>query len=149
MATTGRIKVLLDRFRKPAVIDVIGIGAGVVDRLREMGYDDLVVPFNAAERTDFKDQSGLLGMVNKRAAVWWHMRELLDPSSGHAVALPPDDELIGDLTAPRSRPVSGGKIMVESKGDIRVRLGRSTDAGDAVVMAFWADSEAGEPAMLW
>ena len=53
---------------------------------------------------------------------------------------PPDDELIGDLTAPKWRPVAGGpkasaKIRIESKEDIRKRLGRSTDAGDAVVQA--------------
>lgn len=149
MATTGRIKVMLDRFKKPAVIDVIGIGAGVVHRLQEMGYDQYVIPFTANERTDFLDRSGLIGFVNKRAAIWWNMRELLDPASGEDIALPPDDELIGDLTAPRSRQVSGGKIMVESKGDIRVRLGRSTDAGDAVLMSFWADSEAGEPVAVW
>jgi len=71
-----------------------------------------------------------------RAAAWWHLREMLDPAHGHAVALPPDDTLTGDLTAPHWKVQSGGKILIESKDDIRKRLRRSTDAGDAVVQAF-------------
>ncbi|HIP95826.1 MAG TPA: hypothetical protein EYH32_01280 [Anaerolineae bacterium] len=135
MDAAGRIAGVLRGHGGRAVVDVIGIGAGVVDRLREQGFD--VVAFNAAERTDVTDRSGELGFVNKRAAAWWHLRELLDPSSGAGIALPPDDELIGDLTAPRWKVVSGGKIQIESKDDIRKRLGRSTDVGDAAVMAFW------------
>ncbi len=61
---------------------------------------------------------------------------MLDPAHGHAVALPPDDTLTGDLTAPHWKVQSGGKILIESKDDIRKRLRRSTDAGDAVVQAF-------------
>ncbi len=45
--------------------------------------------------------------------------------------------LTGDLTAPRWCVSSGGKVLLESKDDMRKRLGRSTDDGDAVVMAFW------------
>jgi hypothetical protein len=71
------------------------------------------------------------------------MRELLDPATGEPVALPPDDLLIGDLTAPHWRVLSGGRIQVESKDDLRKRLGRSTDTGDAVVQAFWSRSRVG------
>lgn len=74
---------------------------------------------------------------NCRSGAWWAMREWLDPSKGHDVALPPEDLLIGDLTAPHWKVKSGGKIQVESKDEIKLRLGRSTDDGDAVVMAFW------------
>ena len=52
-----------------------------------------------------------------------------------SLALPPDDLLIGDLVAPRYSVTSTGKIQVESKDEIRKRLGRSTDSGDAVVQA--------------
>ena len=52
------------------------------------------------------------------------------------LALPPDPELLADLTAPRYElRVSG--VAVESKEDIRDRIGRSTDAGDAVGLACW------------
>lgn len=141
MDLTGRIKGLLDAGRKTkatAVIDVIGIGAGAVDRLREMEY--AVLAFNAAAGTDLTDSSGEIGFANLRAAGWWHMRELLDPANGHEVALPPDDELTGDLTAPKiKRVLSSGKLLIEGKDEIRKRLGRSTNAGDAVMMVLALD----------
>jgi hypothetical protein len=143
MATTGRVRGILDAWgARPghrdarASVDVIGIGAGVVDRLRELRLP--VEAFNASEGTKRKDSSGELGFTNVRSAAWWAMRELLDPASGEPVALPPDDLLIGDLTAPHWRVLSGGRIQVESKDDIRKRLGRSTDSGDAVVQAYWS-----------
>jgi hypothetical protein len=82
-----------------AVVDVIGIGAGVVDQLREDGRE--CEPFNAAAGSRLKDASGELGFTNTRSAAWWRMRELLDPDSDRTIALPPDDRLVGDLTAPK------------------------------------------------
>jgi hypothetical protein len=102
--------------------------------LREQHFD--IEGFNASEGTKERDKSGEIGFVNKRAAAWWALRELLDPAGDGEIALPPDDELTGDLTAPQWTVQSGGRILIESKDDIRKRLGRSTDAGDAVVMAF-------------
>lgn len=136
MQTTGRVIgiVTVAPERRP-VVDVIGIGAGVVDRLREQGIT--VEAFNASEGTDRRDHSGELGFTNTRSAAWWNLRELLDPAYGADLALPPDDRLTGDLTAPRWRVMSGGRIQVESKDEIRKRLGRSTDDGDAVVQAAW------------
>lgn len=122
-----------------AVIDVVGLGAGPVDRLREQGA--AVLAFSAGAKTDAKDATGEQGFVNLRSAAWWHLRELLDPGSRVAppVRLPPDDMLIGDLTAPKWRTTSFGKIEVESKDSIAKRIGRSTDRGDAVMQAFAAD----------
>lgn len=139
MATTGYVAGVLNAHGGRAVVDVIGIGAGVVDRLREQKLN--VVAFNASEGTDRKDRSGELGFTNKRSAAWWNLREMLDPSNGDCVALPPDDLLTGDLTAPHWRVMSGGRIQVEAKEDIKERIGRSTDDGDATVQAFWSDSK--------
>ena len=156
METTGTVAGILKAHGGRAVVDVIGIGAGVVDRLREQrealtpvredADDDLIeatpeiIAFNASERTDATDKPGVLGFVNKRSAAWWNLRELLDPASGSQIALPPDDLLTGDLTAPHWRVMSGGKIQIEGKDEIKKRLGRSTDDGDAVMMAFWEES---------
>ena len=71
------------------------------------------------------------------------MRELLDPESGANVMLPPTDNLTGDLCAPTWGVTSSGKIKLESKDDIKKRIGRSTDHGDTVVQAFWK-GEAGK-----
>jgi len=141
MQTTGRVRAALanpDHAGMLPVVDVIGIGAGVVDRLREQGIT--VEGFNASEKTKRRDATREMGFTNCRSAAWWNMREMLDPSRGLEVALPPDDKLTGDLTAPHWRVVSGGNVQVESKDDIKKRLGRSPDDGDSAVMAFWPQS---------
>lgn len=139
MQTAGRVKGVLDAHPKmQAVVDVIGIGAGVVDRLREQGYQ--VQAFNASEGTKRRDRSNEMGFTNCRSAAWWNTREMLDPANGENIALPLDDRLTGDLLAPHWRVVSGGRIQVESKDDIHKRIGRSTDDGDAVVQALWPQS---------
>ncbi len=146
METTGKIVGILNANPKArAMVDGIGIGAGVVARLKELRQN--VVSFVAGTRADLVgpdgslapalDRSGELQFINKRSHGWWNLRELLDPSNEFDIALPPDDMLIGDLTAPKWKVQSGGKIQVESKDDIRERIGRSTDAGDAVMQAFY------------
>lgn len=139
MTTTGNVMAILEgEPERTAIVDVIGIGAGVFDRLREQGAK--VQAFNAAASSYRRDKTGEMGFANTRSAAWWNLRELLDPSAGSDVCLPPDDNLIGDLTAPKSGEVlSGGKIKIESKKDIKKRIGRSTDQGDAVVQAFWTE----------
>lgn len=118
----------------PAIIDIIGIGAGVVHRLREIGYN--AQGFNAAKTTGLRDKTGELGFANWRSAGWWLLREMLEPGSGFNVCLPPDNEetnLIGDLTAPRYTITSKSEILIESKDLIRKRIRRSTDYADAVI----------------
>jgi len=136
MRTADQVRRVLVKYRShDAIIDVIGLGAGVVDRLRQQGMR--VTAFNASEKSEKLDSSGELGFSNKRSAAWWNLREMLDPTSEARVALPDDDELIGDLAAPHWREMSGGRVQVESKREIIKRLGRSPDCGDAVVMAFY------------
>lgn len=143
MSTVGKVKAFLEAHGGTARIDVIGIGAGVVSRLRELQSEIRanweVEPFHAAESASGKDQSGEMGFVNKRAEAWWQMRERLDPANGSQAALPPDDKLTGDLVAPRYKITSRGLYQIEAKDEIRKRLGRSTDTGDAVVMAFYQE----------
>lgn len=72
---------------------------------------------------------------NLRAEMWWQFREALDPASVENIALPPDERLVAELTAPRWKPKADA-IIIEDKADVRSRLGSSTDRGDAVVMAW-------------
>lgn len=116
------------------IIDSIGVGAGTLAQAKKLGLR--ASGFVASERSTRKDRTGTFGFVNKRAAAWWNLRELLDPDLGDGLSLPDDAELLGDLSAPTWREIAGGKIQIESKADIRKRLGRSTDVGDAVVMGF-------------
>jgi hypothetical protein len=139
MVTAGKAGAVQDAHGGPKlVVDADGVGAGVYDALRSEGRR--VTAFHASAATKRRDASGELGFVNMRAAAWWNMREMLDPAAELDVALPPDDRLTGDLVTPRRREVSGGRIQVESKEDIHKRLARSTDDGDAVVMAMWENA---------
>lgn len=133
----GRIAQLMARKPRRVVIDAVGLGAGPVDQLREMGFRERVVAFVGSERTEQTDRTGDVGFVNCRTAAYWHMRELLDPDGGEEIMLPPDDILTGDLTAPKWHIRSGGKIALEDKDDQIKRTGHSPDRGDAVVMAYW------------
>ena len=150
METVDRVREHVGMFTgAQAVVDAIGIGAGVVDRLRQMKREGSViadvVAFTASERSDRRDLSGSFRFRNDRAAAWWHLRELLDPARGSDVCLPYDDQLLADLTTPQWYMHQGSILTVEPKEDIRKRLGRSPDVGDACVMAFWV---AGTPLPL-
>jgi hypothetical protein len=116
----------------PVNIDVIGVGSSTYDTSRAHGLN--AVPINWASGSHAFDESGTLQFVNKRAEHWWKTREALDPKNGQEIALPPDSELLADLCAPRWESQKAG-IKIESKEDIKKRIGRSPDCGDAVVMA--------------
>ena len=116
-----------------AQVDIIGVGSSAYDSLRPV-LKDRAVPMNASESSEKTDKSGQLGFVNRRAEWWWGMREALDPASGQDIELPPDNELRADLCAPRWKLTARG-IQVEGKDEIKKRIGRSTDRGDAVVLA--------------
>lgn len=117
-----------------ANIDVIGVGASAFDFARAKGLK--VHPINFGEGSSATDKSGTLHFVNKRAECYWAFREALDPESKVKIALPPDPELEADLCAARWSAQSSG-IKIESKEEIKKRLGRSPDCADGVVLA-WA-----------
>jgi hypothetical protein len=139
MQTTGRIKGLLDADPEmTAVVDSDGIGKGVYDRLREQKAK--AEPFTAAKSAgQRRDVSGEYRFSDWRSWAWFKLREALDPSRDPDICLPDDDLLIGDLCAPKYKIESGARIKVESKDDIRKRIGRSTDDGDACVFAYSLD----------
>lgn len=123
------------------IVDAIGVGGGVVDRMRELGLP--VVAYNGAERTELK--FGELGFVNTRSAAWWQLRVLLDPDNPNAIAIPPDDSLTGELTAPTWDVQSGGNIRLEPKDRVQARIGRSPDIADGLAMAYWREPEVVKP----
>jgi hypothetical protein len=114
-------------------IDVISVGSSPYDALKKL-IGARAVPMNASEGSDAMDAPKVLGFVNQRAEWWWRTRESLDPRSGQDVALPPDPQLFSDLCAPRWKLAARG-IQIESKDEIKKRIHRSPDRGDAVVMA--------------
>jgi len=117
-------------------VDNIGVGADAETSLKNAG-----LPFetqNGSEGSQSMTRDGSFGFYNRRADMWWALREGLDPDYGLDVALPPDTQLIADLTAPTYsiRPGKPPKILIESKDEMKKRLGRSPDSGDAVVYSY-------------
>lgn len=136
----------LDEPHSIAVVDVIGIGAGVFDYLRRLKREHKIigraVAFNAAGQ-DFNltDKTGEFRFRNNRARAWWRLREMLDPSKGSNLAIPDDERLIEELVAVNYKVMTGSIIQIEPKEDIKKRIGRSTDSADALVQAFWVGAE--------
>ena len=140
MELAGELKIILGTKGLLNIDTSFGEGAGTAGRLKELdGFRRRVNCVNFAEKSERRDRSGLLEFANTRAALWWCMRELLDPANEENICLPDDPLLIGDLTAPRRKTRSDGKILIESKADIKERIGRSTDDGDACCLAFFSD----------
>lgn len=131
--TAAGLAMAMVRDGAPIHVDVIGIGASVYDHLSGAGV--LALPVNCSAASGARDKTGVFGFRNVRAELWWRMREALDPSGNCLMALPPDRGLLADLAAPRWKYLAGGKVQIEAKDDIKKRLGRSPDRGDAVVNA--------------
>lgn len=110
-----------------------GWGADAHGHLKEQRVAS--IPVNWVETSSAKTRAGSLGFLNKRAEYWWRFREALDPVNGEDIALPPDKTLAVDLATPLWHRTPGGLIKIEGKDEIRKRIGRSPDRGDAVVMA--------------
>jgi phage terminase large subunit len=108
------------------LVDVIGLGAGVVDRCRELGLP--VRGVNVGEQPAVADR-----YMRLRDELWFRAREWLD--SGKA-KLANDQALIGELTGPKYAINSLGKLKVEAKDDMKKRIGWSPDLADAFVLTF-------------
>jgi len=115
--------------RPTAYVDVIGIGAGVVDSMFE--HEAPVSEVNVSEESDTGDDK----YSNLRSQVCGQLREALDPEGEHPISLPNDPELVGELSSVKYGIDSKGRVAVESKKDMRKRLGRSPDRADAVCLA--------------
>lgn len=131
---------LLDYFGATAIIDTNGVGAGVFDKVRRRGMS--ATPLNVGNRTSMRDSSGQIEFYNLKAAATWKLREALDPSKNPTLCLPVDDKLAADLSTPRWKSMAGGKIVIEAKDEVRKRLSRSPDRGDAVILANWLNADA-------
>lgn len=123
------------RGNAPVIVDCGG-GYGGAVTLRLKDNDIPHVRFVGADGSTKHTKDGSLKFANKRAEAMWKFREELDPDQegGSVIALPPDPELRADLAAP-TYSVSARGIVIESKDELRKRLGRSTGKGDAVIMA--------------
>ena len=108
-------------------IDEVGVGAGVVDRLRELGHQVRGINVGSKARQDRT-------YLNLRAEGYFTLAERF--SSGR-ISIPSDNRLVGELAAMRyGFDAQTNRIKIESKDDMRKRNLRSPDMADALMLAF-------------
>lgn len=127
-----------------------GYGGPIYEKLIENIGSESVTAYKGAEASVRRTKDQKLGFFNKRSQACWQFREAMDPSQegGSPIALPPDPELVADLTALTFEVTPRG-IKVVSKEDVCDELGRSTDKGDAVIMAWYDGARAMTHAGIW
>lgn len=118
-------------------IDRIGVGAGLIGELRNMGSNGLhkarIVPVNVAENAHDE-----VKFANLRAQIWWEIgrinaeRRLWDLSGMENA-----DTTCAQLLAPRWSTDTKGRIIIERKDEVIKRLGRSPDNADALLLAYY------------
>ena len=117
-------------------VDACGLGGPIVDQLWSMGWSVEPVDFGAGPEYEWIAQTGqTTEFVNRRAELYWVARELLRLK---LMSIPRQYAMIWrDLQAVERKPEpsDGGRIKLESKEDVRKRIGRSPDSGDSLVIA--------------
>jgi hypothetical protein len=130
MKLSGLVSLEIQQKKPSAVlVDEVGIGAGVVDRLNQLGFGDIVYPVNNA-RTAINDKE----YYNLRAESWAKMGDWLKMGS-----IPDDRELKDDLTGVEYGFDAKNRIQLEKKEDMKSRGLASPDCADALAMTFAVD----------
>lgn len=128
MAVVGLVKVASDEVKPDAIfVDVVGIGAGVVDRLKEMGVAN-VFGAGAGERALDDDK-----YFNRRAEMFHGIKEWLSDGAD----LPKDEAIATDISSLKYTYDSKGRLKLESKDDAKKRGVRSPDLADALALTFY------------
>lgn len=151
MVVAGKVVALIRKWRPAAVnIDVGGLGAGIYDRLVELGFGRVVNAVNFGSSPLGIGPTGDELYANRRAEMWDLKRDWYDSTGG--VQVPDDDVFHADETcvswgASQTRHTSNNELVLEPKDKIRERLGFSPDLGDAAALTFavpiaegWSDN---------
>ena len=129
MQSVGRVRQHMGVHRVPINVDVIGIGSGVYDRLKELRYP--VAPYQGSQRAinpaKFK---------NRRSETWWTFREWME--EGLIDLDPADEKLAAELGSVKWGTDSSGRIYIETKDDMMARGLPSPNHADAAVMSIVA-----------
>ena len=127
MALAAAVANIIEERDPDAVFIDAGAGAGVIDRLRQLGYEVTEVPFGG--KAMFPNL-----FVNKRAEMWWAVKEWIDQGG----AIPDRTDLKQELSTPLYWYDNVGKRVLESKDEIKKRLqgGGSPDIADALALTF-------------
>lgn len=135
MQAAGWAKQVIDKDNpRRFFIDVGGVGAGVYDRLCEMGYGRIVRPINFGSAPLEPGLAEGGGPSNRRAEIWMKSRDWLEDPAG--ADIPDDDALQADACAPGYSYDSNTRLKLEKKEDMRKRGVPSPDLWDAVALTF-------------
>lgn len=128
MRLASEVALVIEAQRPDAVfVDATGVGAGVVDRLKQLGFQ--VIGIESAGKAMKADK-----FANKRAEMWFGAAEWVKEGG----CLPDDAELISELTAPTYTFDRSGRLVLESKADLKKRGLPSPDKADALALTFSA-----------
>jgi len=126
MVLAARVAQEINEWKPDKVFVDQGAGVGVIDRLRQLGYDVVEVPFGSTA-DDEKHYA------NKRAEMWCRMRDWIKAGG----CLPNDTELRDDLIGPEyGFQGVGDRIILERKEDMKARGLASPDCGDSLALTF-------------
>lgn len=142
MRTAGAVKqAMRDHYVTAAKIDYIGVGQGLVDRLKEQNDQSIgqIVGVKVSQRALTENDQA--AFHNLRAQGYWQLRELF--REGRIDIDPNDTDLAAQLVDLKYKRTSGGKLLMESKDDMKRRGKDSPDRADAVMLAM-LDLSAGE-----
>jgi hypothetical protein len=127
MALASLVADKINEFSPDAVfVDGVGVGSGVVDRLRQLGFDIIEVISGKSPDEGNKDK-----YANKRAEMWDRMKHWLEGAD-----IPDDKDLVADLMSPEYGFNARMKLQLEKKEDMKKRGLASPDCADAVALTF-------------
>jgi hypothetical protein len=148
MQTAGQAVQLLEKYGGTAYVDVGGLGAGVADRLRELGKPVIEVNFGSAapsrkrhqaERDDSPGQKGqsaqaklIRDLIWLEMADWFQYEEPTFAGADKQIA----EDLAGEVSTVKYRLDSSGKLQIEPKDETKKRLGFSPDIADSLACTF-------------
>ena len=127
MTFAGTVIHHINRFKPDAVfIDSGAMGAGVIDRIRQLGYSCIDVAFGGKADSDGR-------YVNRRTEMYFKLTKFIKEDGG---SLPQDDTLSEELTNVYYGFDNRGRLKLKSKEEIKETLGRSPDMADALALTF-------------
>lgn len=135
MSTAAKVAAIFLNLRANMVmVDSGGVGAGVVDRLRQLQIPVMEVDFGSGASAD--DINDRTKYANKRAEIWGRMRTWLEGGSIPAKIRGLEESLVDELTGPTYGMNSREEIQLESKKEMRKRGVKSPNVADALACTF-------------
>ena len=128
MVLAGKLARIIEKQDPKKMFIDVAHGYGTIDRLHELGYEDIV------QGVHFNEKPTEEHFLNKRAEMAINLRDWIESME---VRIPDEDEVEVDIGAiPDYKETSIGKIQLESKDKIKEQYGKSPDIFDSAMLTF-------------